>query len=503
MTTTQMTQTQQSLAERFEGRVTVEAGAWSGNVRPWRGEVLVDGIRRYRSGGCVTQGRALAAARAHVGLAMHRAAECLDRMHGEAIIEDRRRSAGEPAVVYMNDQPKHVREFYAKSYMVREDLVARAHDEALAEDVQRSAQAASASNMPGDPGYEEGFPAPDARTVNGELWESAATRGLVVRDVEATAGHARTHVTLRQAVERVESRRKVLRGVDDPWLVGIIARWAVAIAETLAPLHAEAIVEDAARCARDTFTVERGEMPFGARLHVTRMGDGGVRVEVSEQRGARRGRTISYEFTTDGIARALRACEASGQGFCTSGPARLSLLDHVVKGEALTMVLVSVTREASTGSGRVVTRRFGRSFVTEAAHAALRQALSPKPAKLTTGPFEGPFVAEAADEQAVRGALNWHLFEVREGVRRFVGTFVAADTTPEQRAAAEAHAALFASAPALREACAGFVGVLKTMDRSYRPDQVWALLDKWAVVAEAALGWGGPTAATDAATTSN
>lgn len=52
--------------------------------------------------------------------------------------------------------------------------------------------------------------------------------------------------------------------------------------------------------------------------------------------------------------------------------------------------------------------------------------------------------------------------------------------TPKDRVLATA-------APQMREALDGMLGVLRTMDRSYKPEQIFVLLDKWADVARTAL----------------
>ena len=52
--------------------VEVKAEAWSGNVRPWRGVVLVNDERWAVTGACKRPGRAITAARALVGDALAR-----------------------------------------------------------------------------------------------------------------------------------------------------------------------------------------------------------------------------------------------------------------------------------------------------------------------------------------------------------------------------------------------------------------------------------------------
>jgi hypothetical protein len=50
-----------------------------------------------------------------------------------------------------------------------------------------------------------------------------------------------------------------------------------------------------------------------------------------------------------------------------------------------------------------------------------------------------------------------------------------------------ANARLIAAAPDLLYVAGGFVATLATMDRTYKPEDIYALLDKWADVARAAI----------------
>lgn len=84
------------------------------------------------------------------------------------------------------------------------------------------------------------------------------------------------------------------------------------------------------------------------------------------------------------------------------------------------------------------------------------------------------------------GEPRWHLDDdsccVLQKDNRTVATTMGCDAEPR-----EANARLIAAAPDEHEALCGLVGVLDTMNRDFRPEDIWELLDAWAAKGRAAI----------------
>jgi hypothetical protein len=99
--------------------------------------------------------------------------------------------------------------------------------------------------------------------------------------------------------------------------------------------------------------------------------------------------------------------------------------------------------------------------------------MTPTTKTTTTNHTPGPWIAEHPDNR------GWQ--SIRSPHRAVAVAEVL--WNPER----EANARLIAEAPNLLHVAEGFVATLATMDRSYRPEDIFALLDKWADVARAAI----------------